>query len=134
VALYAAGKHTISELEELFSIARSTVYRATLERDRAPLVGLIATLPSGSAVGVPGHPAAQADHEPGRDEPGREDCVDCVDRHAAPTESTVTECRWIADTDGQGLSSTVPPRPRRARSCRSAKLAVERPGHWYLCE
>jgi len=34
VALHAAGKHTISELEELFSITRSTVYRA-LVRDRA---------------------------------------------------------------------------------------------------
>ena len=28
VALHAAGGHTISELEELFSITRSTVYRA----------------------------------------------------------------------------------------------------------
>lgn len=34
VALHAAGGHTISELEELFSITRSTVYRA-LARDRA---------------------------------------------------------------------------------------------------
>jgi DNA invertase Pin-like site-specific DNA recombinase len=34
VALHAAGGHTISELEELFSITRSTVYRA-LTRDRA---------------------------------------------------------------------------------------------------
>jgi hypothetical protein len=33
VALHAAGGHTISELEELFSITRSTVYRA-LARDR----------------------------------------------------------------------------------------------------
>ncbi|HET6548083.1 MAG TPA: recombinase family protein, partial [Solirubrobacter sp.] len=28
VALYRAGEHTISELEELFSVTRSTVYRA----------------------------------------------------------------------------------------------------------
>ncbi len=28
VALYAAGEHTVSELEELFTITRSTVYRA----------------------------------------------------------------------------------------------------------
>ena len=34
VALHGAGGHTISELEELFSITRSTVYRA-LARDRA---------------------------------------------------------------------------------------------------
>ncbi len=34
VAQHAAGGHTISELEELFSITRSTVYRA-LARDRA---------------------------------------------------------------------------------------------------
>jgi DNA invertase Pin-like site-specific DNA recombinase len=34
VTLHAAGGHTISELEELFSITRSTVYRA-LARDRA---------------------------------------------------------------------------------------------------
>jgi hypothetical protein len=27
-SLYAAGEHTIGELEELFSITRSTVYRA----------------------------------------------------------------------------------------------------------
>lgn len=33
VALHAAGGHTISELEDLFSITRSTVYRA-LARDR----------------------------------------------------------------------------------------------------
>ncbi len=33
VALHGAGEHTISELEELFSITRSTVYRA-LARDR----------------------------------------------------------------------------------------------------
>ncbi|MGB8996686.1 MAG: recombinase family protein [Pseudonocardiaceae bacterium] len=33
-ALHAAGGHTISELEELFSITRSTVYRA-VARDRA---------------------------------------------------------------------------------------------------
>ncbi|MGB8962416.1 MAG: recombinase family protein [Pseudonocardiaceae bacterium] len=34
VALHAAGGHTISELDELFSITRSTVYRA-VARDRA---------------------------------------------------------------------------------------------------
>jgi len=34
VALHGAGEHTISELEELFSVTRSTVYRA-LARDRA---------------------------------------------------------------------------------------------------
>ena len=34
VALHQAGGHTTSELAELFSVARSTVYRA-LERDRA---------------------------------------------------------------------------------------------------
>ncbi|WP_297499730.1 helix-turn-helix domain-containing protein [Pseudonocardia sp.] len=34
VALHAVGGHTISDLEELFSIARSTVYRA-LARGRA---------------------------------------------------------------------------------------------------
>ncbi len=34
VALHGAGEHTISELEELFSVTRSTVYRA-LARGRA---------------------------------------------------------------------------------------------------
>ena len=35
VALHQAGKHTISELEELFSVTRSTVYRAIARgRDR----------------------------------------------------------------------------------------------------
>ena len=34
VALHRAGEHTIGELEELFPITRSTVYRA-LARDRA---------------------------------------------------------------------------------------------------
>lgn len=33
VALYRAGEHTVGELEELFSITRSTVYRG-IERDR----------------------------------------------------------------------------------------------------
>ena len=28
VALYRAGEHTVSELEELFPVTRSTVYRA----------------------------------------------------------------------------------------------------------
>ena len=34
VALHQAGEHTVGELEELFSITRSTVYRA-LARGRA---------------------------------------------------------------------------------------------------
>jgi DNA invertase Pin-like site-specific DNA recombinase len=34
VSLYAAGAHTIGELEELFSITRSTVYRA-ISRSRS---------------------------------------------------------------------------------------------------
>jgi hypothetical protein len=34
VALYQTGEHTIGELEELFSITRSTVYR-TIARDRS---------------------------------------------------------------------------------------------------
>jgi DNA invertase Pin-like site-specific DNA recombinase len=34
VSLYAAGEHTIGELEELFSITRSTVYRA-ISRSRS---------------------------------------------------------------------------------------------------
>ena len=34
VALYRAGQHTVGELEELFSITRSTVYRA-VRRDQA---------------------------------------------------------------------------------------------------
>jgi DNA invertase Pin-like site-specific DNA recombinase len=34
VALHAAGEHTTTELAELFSVARATVYRA-IERDRA---------------------------------------------------------------------------------------------------
>jgi DNA invertase Pin-like site-specific DNA recombinase len=34
VSLYAAGEHTVSELEELFSVTRSTVYRA-VARGRA---------------------------------------------------------------------------------------------------
>ncbi|MBN9739377.1 MULTISPECIES: recombinase family protein [unclassified Pseudonocardia] len=37
VSLHAAGEHTISELEELFSVTRSTVYRA-LSRARAKVV------------------------------------------------------------------------------------------------
>lgn len=36
VALYAAGEHTVGELEELFSITRSTVYRA-VARSRSRL-------------------------------------------------------------------------------------------------
>jgi DNA-binding MarR family transcriptional regulator len=34
VKLYRAGEHTISELEELFAVTRSTVYRA-VRRARA---------------------------------------------------------------------------------------------------
>ena len=34
VTLYAAGEHTVRELEELFAITRSTVYRA-IRRARA---------------------------------------------------------------------------------------------------
>jgi DNA invertase Pin-like site-specific DNA recombinase len=37
VALHTAGQHTISELEELFSVTRSTVYRA-IARARARAV------------------------------------------------------------------------------------------------
>jgi DNA invertase Pin-like site-specific DNA recombinase len=33
VELYRAGQHTVSELEELFSITRSTVYRAIRSAD-----------------------------------------------------------------------------------------------------
>ena len=49
VALHQAGEHTIGELEELFSITRSTVYR-TIARDRvrmAPLaLGREAAMPA----------------------------------------------------------------------------------------
>lgn len=38
VALHRAGQHTTSELAELFSVARATVYRA-IERDRARTAG-----------------------------------------------------------------------------------------------
>jgi len=37
VKLYRAGEHTISELEELFPVTRSTIYRAIARADgRAP--------------------------------------------------------------------------------------------------
>jgi hypothetical protein len=39
VALHQAGEHTIGELEELFSITRSTVYR-TIARDRVRVAPL----------------------------------------------------------------------------------------------
>jgi DNA invertase Pin-like site-specific DNA recombinase len=48
VALHQAGEHTIGELEELFSITRSTVYR-TIARDRvrmAPTFGREAAMPA----------------------------------------------------------------------------------------
>jgi len=52
VALHAAGKHTISELEELFSISGR---RCTGTGPRpSPRDDLIGTLPLGSASGVPG--------------------------------------------------------------------------------
>jgi DNA-binding MarR family transcriptional regulator len=35
VTLYRAGEHTVSELEDLFGITRSTVYRA-VQRDMRP--------------------------------------------------------------------------------------------------
>jgi DNA invertase Pin-like site-specific DNA recombinase len=39
VKLYRAGEHTISELEELFAVTRSTVYRRSVARRR----GVVAT-------------------------------------------------------------------------------------------
>jgi DNA invertase Pin-like site-specific DNA recombinase len=40
VTLHAAGRHTIGELEELFSVTRSTVYRALARaRRRAEIAG-----------------------------------------------------------------------------------------------
>ncbi len=47
VALYAAGEHTVSELEELFTITRSTVYRA-IRRARGRAAP---TSPSGAPFG-----------------------------------------------------------------------------------
>jgi DNA-binding MarR family transcriptional regulator len=35
VALYRAGGHTVGELEELFAVTRSTVYRAIRRADAA---------------------------------------------------------------------------------------------------
>jgi DNA invertase Pin-like site-specific DNA recombinase len=40
VALHDAGEHTTTELAELFSVARATVYRA-IERDRARSAGTV---------------------------------------------------------------------------------------------
>ncbi len=48
VALHRSGEHTSAELAELFSVARSTVYR-TLERDRARAAPTAAT--TGADVG-----------------------------------------------------------------------------------
>ena len=43
VKLYRAGEHTVSELEELFGITRSTVYRAIrrVEASKAGSAGVI---------------------------------------------------------------------------------------------
>jgi DNA invertase Pin-like site-specific DNA recombinase len=56
VELYDAGEHTVSELEELFSVSRSTVYRA-IARSRAPRrretasnAGLTAPVAKASAI------------------------------------------------------------------------------------
>jgi DNA-binding MarR family transcriptional regulator len=38
VALYRAGEHTVSELEELFPVTRSTIYRAIARAADAPRV------------------------------------------------------------------------------------------------
>ena len=54
VALHQAGEHTISELEELFSITRSTVYR-TMARDRVRM----APLTIGAAMSAPAQDAGQ---------------------------------------------------------------------------
>jgi len=35
VKLYRAGEHTVSELEELFPVTRSTIYRAVARADNA---------------------------------------------------------------------------------------------------
>jgi hypothetical protein len=45
VKLYRAGEHTVSELEELFGITRSTVYRA-IRRSGPPAV--VADQPRGA--------------------------------------------------------------------------------------
>jgi DNA invertase Pin-like site-specific DNA recombinase len=42
VALHQAGEHTTTELAELFSVARSTVYRA-IERDRSRVAAAISS-------------------------------------------------------------------------------------------
>jgi transposase len=34
VKLYRAGEHTVSELEKLFPVTRSTIYRAVARADR----------------------------------------------------------------------------------------------------
>jgi hypothetical protein len=54
VALYQAGEHTIGELEELFSITRSTVYR-TIARDRVRM----APLTIGATISAPAERAGQ---------------------------------------------------------------------------
>jgi DNA-binding MarR family transcriptional regulator len=36
VTLYRAGEHTVSELEELFAVTRSTVYRAIRRAAKSP--------------------------------------------------------------------------------------------------
>ncbi|HEY6423563.1 MAG TPA: recombinase family protein [Pseudonocardiaceae bacterium] len=56
VELHQAGAHTSAELAELFSVARSTVYRA-IERTHSPPIRILTrpTLHFGSASGVPGH-------------------------------------------------------------------------------
>jgi hypothetical protein len=65
VALHGAGEHTISELEELFSITRSTVYRALALRPSS-LRDLSATLRLGSASGVPGRVGGRGGRGPSR--------------------------------------------------------------------
>ena len=45
VALYRAGEHTVSELEGLFPVTRSTIYRAVARAD-----GRTALAPTGDAA------------------------------------------------------------------------------------
>lgn len=57
VALYRAGEHTVSELEELFSVTRSTVYRAVRRAGgrasaAASDAAAAAPFPAGSGIGV----------------------------------------------------------------------------------
>jgi|GEM_PF-1133619 len=56
VALHQAEKHTISELEELFSVTRSTIYRA-IARDRVRVAPL--TLGREAAMPEPAEGAGQ---------------------------------------------------------------------------